>query len=66
MFALPQYFQAIMGLDPQGSGLRLLPVVGGLIIGAVTADRVAARAGAKLTVALASPWWSLAWRSARP
>ena len=51
MFALPQYFQAIMGLDPQGSGLRLLPVVGGLIIGAVTADRVAARAGAKLTVA---------------
>ena len=51
MFALPQYFQAIMGLDPQGSGLRLLPVVGGLIIGAVSADRVAARAGAKLTVA---------------
>jgi EmrB/QacA subfamily drug resistance transporter len=51
MFALPQYFQAIMGLDPQGSGLRLLPVVGGLIIGAVGADRVAAHAGAKLTVA---------------
>jgi EmrB/QacA subfamily drug resistance transporter len=51
MFALPQYFQAIMGLDPQGSGLRLLPVVGGLIVGAVTADRVAARAGAKFTVA---------------
>jgi predicted MFS family arabinose efflux permease len=51
MFALPQYFQAIMGLDPQGSGLRLLPVVGGLIIGAVSADRLAALAGAKLTVA---------------
>lgn len=50
LFALPQYFQAIMGLDPQGSGLRLLPVVAGLIVGAVPADRVAARLGSKLTV----------------
>src|SRR6202142_188328 len=52
LFGLPQYFQAIMGVDPQGSGLRLLPAVGGLIVGAVTADRVTARIGAKLTVAL--------------
>ena len=51
LFALPQYFQAIMGLDPQGSGFRLLPVIGGLILGAVPADRVAAHLGAKLTVA---------------
>ncbi len=51
MFALPQYFQAIMGLDPQGSGFRLLPVIAGLLVGAVPADRVAARLGAKLTVA---------------
>jgi MFS transporter, DHA2 family, multidrug resistance protein len=51
LFGLPQYFQAIMGLDPQGSGLRLLPAVLGLIVGAVPADRVAARVGAKLTVA---------------
>ena len=52
LFALPQYFQAIMGVDPQGSGFRLLPVVVGLLVGAVTADRVAARIGAKLTVAI--------------
>ncbi len=52
LFGLPQYFQAIMGVDPQGSGLRLLPAVGGLIVGAVTADRVTARIGAKLTVAI--------------
>jgi DHA2 family multidrug resistance protein-like MFS transporter len=26
LFGLPQYFQAIMGVDPQGSGFRLLPV----------------------------------------
>jgi EmrB/QacA subfamily drug resistance transporter len=51
LFVLPQYFQAIKGLDPQGSGFRLLPVIAGLIVGAVPADRVAARFGAKLTVA---------------
>ncbi|MGA2514753.1 MAG: DHA2 family efflux MFS transporter permease subunit [Candidatus Limnocylindrales bacterium] len=51
LFALPQYFQAILGLDPQGSGVRLLPVIAGLIVGAVPADRVAARLGAKFTVA---------------
>ena len=51
LFALPQYFQAIMGLDPQGSGIRLLPVIAGLIVGAVPADRVAARFGAKASVA---------------
>ena len=52
LFALPQFFQAVMGLDPQGSGFRLLPAVLGLIVGAVPADRVATRLGAKLTVAL--------------
>ena len=51
LFALPQYFQAIMGVDPQGSGIRLLPVVAGLIVGAVPADRLAARLGTRLTVA---------------
>lgn len=51
LFALPQYLQAIAGLDPQGSGLRLLPAVAGLIVGAVPADRVAVRIGAKVTVA---------------
>lgn len=52
LFALPQYFQAIAGLDPQGSGFRLLPVVAGLIVGAVPADRLAVRLGAKFTVAI--------------
>ncbi len=51
LFVLPQYTQAIMGLDPQGSGLRLLPAIGGLVVGAVPAHRVAARIGAKLSVA---------------
>lgn len=51
LFALPQYFQAVIGTDPQGSGLRLMPAVLGLIVGALPADRVAARVGPKFTVA---------------
>ena len=35
-----------------GSGLRLLPLIAGLVVGAVPADRVARLVGAKLTVAL--------------
>jgi hypothetical protein len=34
-----------------GSGVRLLPLIGGLAAGASLADRIAARAGARLTVA---------------
>jgi MFS transporter, DHA2 family, multidrug resistance protein len=51
LFTAPQYFQAILGTDAMGSGLRLLPLIGGLAVGASVADRVVARAGAKVTVA---------------
>lgn len=51
LFVIPQYLQAIGGLDPQGSGVRLLPAIAGLVAGAIAADRVALRIGAKLTVA---------------
>jgi DHA2 family multidrug resistance protein-like MFS transporter len=51
LFTAPQYFQAILGTDAMGSGLRLLPLIGGLAVGASVADRIAARAGAKVTVA---------------
>ena len=51
LFTAPQYFQAILGTDAMGSGLRLLPLIGGLAVGASVADRIAARVGAKLTVA---------------
>ncbi len=52
IFTMPQYSQGVLGLDPQGAGFRLLPVIVGLVFGAVPADRIAARAGAKLTVAV--------------
>jgi EmrB/QacA subfamily drug resistance transporter len=52
LFAAPQFFQAVLGVNAMGSGVRLLPMMGGLALGAGLADRVAARATAKITVAL--------------
>ncbi|MGC0416202.1 MFS transporter [Embleya sp. AB8] len=52
LFTMPQYFQAVRGTDAMGSGVRLLPIIGGLVLGAVPADRVARRLGAKFAVAL--------------
>ncbi|MDE3192813.1 MAG: MFS transporter [Chloroflexota bacterium] len=51
LFAIPQYFQAVVGLDPQATGLWLLPMILGLVAGAVPADRIAARAGPRVVVA---------------
>jgi len=51
LFTMPQYFQGVVGTDAMGSGLRLLSLVGGLVVGALPADRVARHLGAKLTVA---------------
>jgi MFS transporter, DHA2 family, multidrug resistance protein len=51
VFTLPQYLQGVVGVDAQGSGFRLLPMILGLVLGAVPADRVADRVGPKLTVA---------------
>jgi DHA2 family multidrug resistance protein-like MFS transporter len=51
LFAAPQYFQAVLGTDAMGSGIRLLPLLGGMMVGAGLADRVAVRIGAKITVA---------------
>ena len=52
VFTLPQYSQGVLGLDPEAAGVRLLPLIAGMIAGALPADRIAQRAGAKLTVAL--------------
>jgi len=52
LFTMPQYFQGVRGTDAMGSGVRLLPLIGGLVLGALPAARLAARAGAKATVAI--------------
>jgi MFS family permease len=51
VFTMPQYSQGVLGVNAQGAGLRLLPLIIGLVCGAVPADRLAAWAGPKLTVA---------------
>jgi MFS transporter, DHA2 family, multidrug resistance protein len=33
LFAMPQYFQDVRGADALGSGLRLLPLIGGMLVG---------------------------------
>jgi MFS transporter, DHA2 family, multidrug resistance protein len=50
LFTLPQYLQAVGGLDAEGAGLRFLPAIAGMVAGAVPADRLAARIGPKITV----------------
>ncbi len=50
-FVLPQYLQAVRGMGPQGAGYRLLPSIAGMMAGAIPADRLAARFGAKLSIA---------------
>jgi MFS transporter, DHA2 family, multidrug resistance protein len=34
-FAMPQYFQEVRGADAMGSGLRLLPMIAGMVIGMI-------------------------------
>jgi MFS transporter, DHA2 family, multidrug resistance protein len=52
LFAAPQFFQAVLGVSAMGSGVRLLPLMAGLALGAGLADRVAALLTTKLTAAL--------------
>jgi Na+/melibiose symporter-like transporter len=52
LFALPQYFQGVVGTNAMGSGLRLLPLIAGLMLGAVPAARVVQLVGAKVVVAI--------------
>jgi MFS transporter, DHA2 family, multidrug resistance protein len=40
LFVVPQYFQEVMGASTLATGVRLLPVIGGLILGALVAMRL--------------------------
>jgi DHA2 family multidrug resistance protein-like MFS transporter len=40
LFAMPLYFQDIRGLDALGSGLRLLPMIGGMVVGMIGGSRL--------------------------
>ena len=51
LFTMPQYFQGVLGASAAGSGVRLVPVMAGLLGGLAPAEVIAGRAGAKVTVA---------------
>jgi len=40
LFAMPLYFQDVRGLDALASGVRLLPMIGGMMAGLVVGDRL--------------------------
>ena len=40
-FAMPQYFQEVLGANAMGSGLRLLPMIGGLVVGMISSTGLA-------------------------
>lgn len=50
LFVLPQLFQAVQGADALQTGLRLLPIIGGMLIGAKAAERLVTVAGARVSV----------------
>ncbi|WP_281281462.1 DHA2 family efflux MFS transporter permease subunit [Paenibacillus dokdonensis] len=50
LFVLPQYFQAIEGVKALGAGLRLLPLVGGLLIGSQISDILQSRFGNRISI----------------
>jgi EmrB/QacA subfamily drug resistance transporter len=51
LFVLPQYLQSVVGDDPISAGLRLLPMMAGLLVAGGVASLFARVAGTRLTVA---------------
>jgi EmrB/QacA subfamily drug resistance transporter len=51
LFVLPLYLQAVRGHDALGVGVRLLPLIGGLFVGAPLSSRLVERIGSKIPVA---------------
>jgi hypothetical protein len=47
LFVLTPYLQIVQGNDAQGTGIRLLPMIAALMVGAMASDRLTARWGTK-------------------
>ncbi|MFF7248028.1 MFS transporter [Embleya sp. NPDC008237] len=50
LFVVPQRFQGVDGHDAFGTGLRLLPLLGGLFVTALASDRLVPRLGYKVVI----------------
>ncbi|MEU6580925.1 MFS transporter [Nocardia sp. NPDC046763] len=49
-FTMPQYFQAVLGADTLGSGVRLLPLIAGLLVGTRLVDKLLPKFGVRAAV----------------
>jgi DHA2 family multidrug resistance protein-like MFS transporter len=52
LFVLAPYLQVVQGNDAQGTGLRLLPMIAAMMVGAVSSDRLAKVLGTRLMISL--------------
>jgi MFS transporter, DHA2 family, multidrug resistance protein len=50
LFAVPQYFQSVHGTTPLGTGLRLLPMIAGMVAGSQCGGVLAKRYGARAVI----------------
>ncbi|MCG7205882.1 MFS transporter [Streptomyces arenae] len=50
LFVVPQYLQAVLGNDAFGTGLRVLPLIGGLMAAAAASEPLVPRLGARTVV----------------
>ena len=50
LLTMPQYFEGVQGEDVLTSGMRLLPLIVGMVVGSASAGPVAQRMGARSTV----------------
>lgn len=66
LFVLPQLFQAVQGADALQTGVRLLPLIGGMVVSAKIAERLVAVLGVRAVVTggFALLAAGLAWGSA--
>jgi EmrB/QacA subfamily drug resistance transporter len=51
LFVLSPFLQIVQGNDAQGTGIRLLPMIAAMMVGAVSSDWLAKRLGSKVMVA---------------
>jgi MFS transporter, DHA2 family, multidrug resistance protein len=51
LFVVTPYLQIVQGADAQSTGIRLLPMIAGVMAGGIVSDRLAARLGTRVPVA---------------
>jgi DHA2 family multidrug resistance protein-like MFS transporter len=52
LFVFTPFLQTVQGNDAQSTGVRLLPLIGGIVLGAVGSDRLVARLGVRVMLVL--------------